>query len=209
MNGINLERVKTTKLLGTTIHEHIKWDENMKNVAASCYATLAVLKKIKNMLPFHVKKAVVQSLVLSKLYYNDIIYHNLPEYLLKRLQKIQNAAASLVLGRYCKVQDIQKLRWLFVKEQLQWHYLKAIHKSLYHTHWPEDLQLKIFRHERTLRSSSGLLLEIPMVSHTFQDQACIYFNSLPEHIRNCTNFKRFSKDTFNYLFKQVYNVDST
>ena len=125
MNGINLERVKTTKLLGTTIHEHIKWDENIKNVAASCYATLAVLKKIKSMLPFHVKKVVVQSLVLSKLYYNDIIYHNLPEYLLKRQQKIQNAAASLVLGRYCKVQDIQKLRWLPVKEQLQWHYLKA------------------------------------------------------------------------------------
>ena len=39
--------------------------------------------------------------------------------------------------------------------------------------------------------------------------ACIYFNSLPEHIRNCTNFKHFSKDTFNYLFNQVYNVDST
>lgn len=46
-----------------------------------------------------------------------------------------------------------------------------------------------------------------MVSHTFQDQACIYFNNLPEHIRNCTDLKQSSKDTFSYLFYQVYNVD--
>ena len=98
--------------------------------------------------------------------------------------------ASLVVGRYCRIQDLKKLRWLPVKEQLQWHLLKAAQESFYHVHWPEDLQLKVFRHGRTLRSSSGLLLEIPMVSHTFQDQECINFNNLPERIRNCTDFKQ-------------------
>ena len=59
-----------------------------------------------------------------------------------------------------------------------------------------------FSHENYIASRSDYRMVQSQV-------ACIYFNSLPEHIRNCTNFKHFSKDTFNYLFNQVYNVDST
>ena len=205
INGTTLERVNSAKLLGTILHEHLKWEENVKSVAKSCYGTLATLRKLKNVLPFHIKKSVVLSLVLSKLYFNDIAYNNLPEYLIKRLQRVQKAAASFVLGHYCTTTDLQKLRWLPFKEQLHYNNLKAIHEALYQSNWPEDLKLKILKQERTLRSNSGLLLEKPKMTNTFQDEASKYFNSLPEHIRNCAESKIFLRDSFNYLFNKAYD----
>ena len=63
-----LERIATTKLLGSHIHQHLNWEENVKHVSASCYATLTTLKKLKKILPYHIKKNLVQALILSKLY---------------------------------------------------------------------------------------------------------------------------------------------
>ena len=40
INSIPLERVTSTKLLGSHIHEHLNWEGNVRQVAASCYATL-------------------------------------------------------------------------------------------------------------------------------------------------------------------------
>ena len=85
VNNEKIERVHTTKLLGTYINQHLKWEDNVKYICTSCYSTLAMLRKVKNLLPFHIRKNLAQALVLSKLYYNDILHHSLPEYLTARL----------------------------------------------------------------------------------------------------------------------------
>ncbi len=124
INGTPIERVNSTKLLGSYIHdEHLKWEENVKNVASTCYSTLATLRKLKNSLPFNIRKNLVQSLVLSKLYYNDVSYHSLPENLDKRLQRVQKAAANFVLGKYARTADVLSLNWLPIKEQREWRIL--------------------------------------------------------------------------------------
>ena len=46
-------------------------------------------------------------------------------------------------------------------------------------------------------------LEIPLVSHTYQDQAVKSFNVLPGCVRNCLDFNQFSKMTFKFLMKKV------
>ena len=38
-NGKTLERVSSIKLLSTHIQQHSKWEDNVKAVALSCYAT--------------------------------------------------------------------------------------------------------------------------------------------------------------------------
>ena len=54
-------------------------------------------RELKNLLPFNLRKNIVQALVLSKSYYNDVIYHTFSDYLQKRLQRVQKAAASFVV----------------------------------------------------------------------------------------------------------------
>ena len=94
----------------------------------------------------------------------------MPDYLSKRLQRVQKAAAGFVLGRYASTEGILlKLKWLPVKEQRQWHLLKITHKATHNTNWPNYLKLNLFQHNKSLRSSNSLQLERPLISNTLQD----------------------------------------
>ena len=59
-----LERASTSKLLCSHLHQHLKWEDNVKAIGSSCYATLATLRKLKHVLAFNLRKTIVQSLVL-------------------------------------------------------------------------------------------------------------------------------------------------
>ena len=72
-NGAKLERIKTTRLLGTEIDENLKWNDDFLSKISKCYNTLAAIKKLKNLAPFHVRKRLAKSLVLSLIDYNDIV----------------------------------------------------------------------------------------------------------------------------------------
>ena len=118
VGNTSLERVSSAKLLGTEIDHNLKWEENVKQISASCYRTLGILKKLRNFsLPFHIRKQLVQALVLSKLYYNYVVYHNLPHYLVKRLQRTQTACASFVVAKFVESEDIIKLRTLITRQR--------------------------------------------------------------------------------------------
>ena len=55
-------------------------------------------ESIRNFAPYNLRKHPAESLVLSKLDYNDIVFDPLPQYLMKGIQRVQNAA-SFVLAR--------------------------------------------------------------------------------------------------------------
>ena len=140
----------------------------------------------------------VQRKLSSVIYmlFNDIIFYPITDCLLKRLQRIQFAAASFVFGRYVNnIDSILKLGWLPMKERREWHVLKAAHKAIYSHDWPRNLQLEQVRHARNLRSSSTINLVIPHASDTFQYSAAALFNSLPSNVKCCDNFKFFTKQT--------------
>ena len=111
--GKDFERVKNTKLLSVHLNENLLWDEHVKNLISSCYTTLASLRKIKHFTPFKLRKHLAESLIPSRLDYCGIVMFPLPQHLLKRLQRIQFAAASFVIGRYVNsFKSLLKLGWL-------------------------------------------------------------------------------------------------
>ena len=63
---------------------------------------------------------LVSYMDMGELRYNCVVYHNLPHYLVKRLQRIQTACASFVVGKFIESDDIIKLSWLPVKEHIEW-----------------------------------------------------------------------------------------
>ena len=87
------------------------------------------------------------SLVLSKLDYCDTVYYPLPEFQLKRLQRVQLVAASFVLSRYVNdINDIVKTGWLPVRQQRDFHVLKLVHKALHSPSWPSYIPLDTIKH---------------------------------------------------------------
>ena len=62
-------------------------------------------------------RALVETLILSKLDYADLVFYPLPQFLLRRVQRVQFAAASLysvtmsrTFGMYLKSDDLQSMR---------------------------------------------------------------------------------------------------
>ena len=147
----------------------------------------------------NIRKTLVQTLVLSKLYYNSNVYHNLPECLIKRLERVQKACAGFVFNRYANTKDVINLNWLPIKDHFEWVLLKTTHKAMYSNSWPQYLKLEKVNHSRNLRSRTAVQLSIPLIKHTFQDQAASVFNNLPPNIRNCTIPSQFNNLTLKFL----------
>ena len=76
--------------------EHLSWDEHVSSLLSSCYGVLSILRKLKKMAPYHVRKQLVECLVLSKHDYAAAVFYPLPLYQLKHLQRVQNACAGFV-----------------------------------------------------------------------------------------------------------------
>ena len=87
--------------------------------------------------------------ILSKLYYNDIVYHQLPNYLLRRLQRVQLAAASFVIKKYAKTPDIIDLGWLPFNENRDLNLCKTTFKAMYDVNWQAYLRVTVRHPNRT------------------------------------------------------------
>lgn len=52
LKGKCTERIMSTKVLGVKLTAHLDWKEHVAEVTSSCYATLSVLRKLKNFASF-------------------------------------------------------------------------------------------------------------------------------------------------------------
>jgi hypothetical protein len=133
---------------------------------------------------------------LSKLDYNDVVCNPVPDYLLKRLQRMQLAVAGFVLQKYTSMSDILSLGWLPVVERRDYHLAKLVFKAIHSSNWTSYLKLDDYEPSRPLHSSSSRHLVVPRVSGTFQGEAARVFNDLPEDIRNSNNFRECCRICF-------------
>ena len=78
VDGKRLERVSNFRLLGTQVNQHLNWKEEINLKISSCYATLALIRKLKHLTHVHVPKQLAECLILSKIDYNDIVSHPIP-----------------------------------------------------------------------------------------------------------------------------------
>lgn len=91
---------------------------DISHLSLSSHGVLRTLCKLKHFTDFNLRKRLAELLVSSRLDYCDPVFSPQPRCLLKRLQKIEFAAASFVYGRYVNnIGDILKLNWLPVEER--------------------------------------------------------------------------------------------
>ena len=194
ISGTPLERTNVTKLLGVYIDSNLKWGFHISSILKSCYATLRTLRKIRNFTDFKLRKHLVETLILSKISYCDVVFYPLPKFLLARLQRLQFAMASFVTCKYVNsISTILDLNWLPILELRDYSLFKTIFKALYSDNWPSYLNLEVVKPIRHLRSSVAPRLYVPLVQGTFQHSAAIIFNELPANIRNCKDFKEYCR----------------
>jgi hypothetical protein len=140
-NGVQLKQTNNTLLLGTVMQQNLKWNDDVNRKISGCYAILSVLRKLKYLAPYNIRKQLAESLVLSKLDYNDVVCDPVPDYLLKRLQRMQLAVVGFVLRKYANMSDILSLGWLPVVERRDYNLAKLVFKAIRSSDWPSYLKL--------------------------------------------------------------------
>ena len=68
--------------------------------------------------------------MLSKQDYCNVVYQPLPDYQMKRLQRVQNICTGYVLKKFASLDDLKEPNWLPVATRIELSVFKLTHKAL-------------------------------------------------------------------------------
>ena len=74
LGSTELQLDKEPHYLGIYLDQHLDWGKHLKHILSTCYGKLSVLRKMKNFTTFSAQKMLAQSLILSKIDFNDYVY---------------------------------------------------------------------------------------------------------------------------------------
>ena len=154
--------------------------------------------------------------VTSRLDNGNALLYGISEYLLAKLQRVQNAADRLIT-RTKKQEHITpvlvSLHWLPIKQRIQYKLLLLAYRVI-HCHGPSYLAKLLKPHElsRQLPSADKNILVVPRSkSSSYGDRAfsCAVprlGNALPDTMRKIPPEYTFKKCLKTMLFKQAYDL---
>ena len=201
------------KNIGVTLDSSLSMENEIKAKCKSAWWQLYQISKIKKFLTTEQQKTVIVSLVISKLDRNNSLLHDLPDYLLVKLQRIQNSAARLLCSAGRQVDAVPlliTLHWLPVKKRITFKLLLIVYKCL-NGIGPRYLSELLSCYSNSeprqcLRSSSQDDLHIPRCTNKFGDRSFVVcgpklWNSIPVNIKNSPSVATFKKSLKTFLFK--------
>lgn len=162
-----------------------------------------MIRKIHPFIPLDLLKTVVTALALSRLDYGNALYVGLQPQFLLRLQRMQNAAARLILDipKFESVSHrLRDLHWLPVGRRIMFKSQCLAYRALQGT-GPLYLRthLKKYLPTRNLRSAQACLLSIPRYKQarwggrSFILGTAKIWNALPMPIKNSKSLTVFRK----------------
>ena len=123
------------RVLGITFDFNLTWNKQINMITKSTYGVLRVLKILKRFAQFTTRKCRDESLVVSRINYCNVVYGQMPHYLVKRLQRVQNDAAGYVLGRYANAIDVVNLNLLPILESTEYNIRKLTYQGANDKNW--------------------------------------------------------------------------
>ena len=84
-SGKSIQQKTNVKLLGVIFDQHLTWIDQINNIIRSTQGTLRALSRFT---PMKVRKTLAEALILSKINYCNVVYDQLPKYLISRLQRV-------------------------------------------------------------------------------------------------------------------------
>ena len=176
------------------------------------------IRLIRNSLSKEIYQTIVQSLVISHLDYANAILIDLPDITMKTLQRVQNIAARLVLGKESREENskenLKKLHWLLVKYRVEFKIICLVHRCIEHQapDYLRNLLISLPVRRIGLRSErlNTYNLSIPKVkretfaARAFSVKGPPLWNRLPNSIKTIEDFKSFKKQLKTFYFKKAY-----
>lgn len=201
---------QTCRNLGVMFDSHMTMSDQVSNICRSVRYQLRNIGFIRKYLSKSATEKLVHALISSRLDFGNALLINLPQNLLSKLQKLQNAAArivSLTTKRTHISPVLQSLHWLPVKDRIVFKILLLTFHCV-HGSAPQYLisLIQNYTPARPLRSSTSNFLVTPKITKTWGERSFAYsspklWNGLPEDIRKCLSSDSFKTHLKTFLFK--------
>ena len=172
----SMDFLNSVKNLGSFLYSNLTIEHQTKHVVKNCFFHIHNIGKIRQFLTVESCEVLVNNLVISHLDYCNAVYYGLPNYLLLRLQKVQNTAARLIscTHKYDHITSVLiELHWLPIEYRLKFKILLHVFKVINGLS-PTDLTDLITHHpvpSRSLRSTDSNLLFVPCTFSAFGDRS--------------------------------------
>jgi len=207
---------KEVKNIGAVFNENMKMNSHVSKICRTAWYKLSQISRIRQYLTQDECKTVVHAYITSVLDQNNSLLIGMPDSLIKKMQRIQNASAKLICGAK-KIDHVTKLledlHWLPIRRRIDFKILLLTYKAL-HGLGPQYLQDLLIPYvpEYGLRSGDDNLLTVPHSKlksygdRSFQFIAPKLYNELPHHIRMCDSITSFKRSLKTYMFKLEYGL---
>ena len=201
------------KNIGAILDSTLSMDQEVSAKCKSAWWQLHQISKIKKFLSIDQLKSVITALVLCRLDQNNALLFGLPAQSIKKLQRVQNAAARLIFssGRFDHSRPLLfSLHWLPIMQRIKFKILLIVFKCVKNIA-PLYLSELLTPYPALYNSrfSDGDNL---MVARTFNNwgDRCFavagprLWNDLPETIKQNSSVPSFKKSLKHHLFKEAY-----
>ena len=174
------------------------------------------IRRIKRYLSRDSLLTLVHAFITSRLDYCNALLYGLPKEQIAKLQRVQNAAARLIMdiGKYSHITPaLYELHWLPVLARIQFKILLLAFKAIHGLAPVYISNLLVIKRKSSynIRSNSGILLEPPrgkMLStlgeRAFQAAAPHLWNELPLKLRTIESVEIFKNSIKTFLFRQFF-----
>ena len=150
INGVLVQRADVIRYLGAWMDKHLSLKHHVRLKCKAAMFNLIRIKRLRSYLTESTCNILVMSLVMSHIDYaicNSILM-NLPECVLGQMQRVQDIAAKIVMGKSkydSSTQCCKALHWLPIKACIEHKLLTLVHKCL-HGEAPQYLKDLISEH---------------------------------------------------------------
>ncbi len=196
---------KEVKNVGVCIDRNLTMDKHINFIVSHCYKILKDIGRIKKCLHQDHLEGLVHAVISSRLDYCNSLFVNISKDNLNKLQKLQNAAAKLILGkrrRDSASAALKQIHWLNVEARITFKVLLLVHKVL-REKCSENLSLQYKRFNG--RPDDYLMLHTPNVKTVYGTRLFEYngsrlWNALPCYIRAEEDVEKYKKMIKTLLF---------
>ena len=221
VNGIKVGNALTpaassVRNLGAWFDETFSMNTHVTETCSASFFHLHNIRRIHKYLTPAATETLIHAFVTSRIDYCNSLMYGLPAYQLAKIQRVQNAAARLILNesKFChKTPLLKQLHWLPVTHRIRFKLLlmtfKAVH-GLTPQYIKDLITIKTYPRYK-LKSSNSTQLQYPNTKSlaTLGDRSFMWaaprlWNALPATIRNITCLETFKKHLKTLLFSDAF-----
>ena len=194
------------KNVGVWLDKNLTMDKQVNQMVSHCYKILKDIGRIKKCLQQSHIERLVHAMISNRIDQYNSLYVNISKQNLYKLQKLQNAAAKLILGRGKRDSAsaaLKALHWLNVDARITFKILLLVFKVLKgQCSQNIELRYKTFNG----RADDYLLLDTPNFKTAYGKRVFAYngsrlWNALPVGVRMEDDVDKFKKSVKTILFE--------